>query len=239
MFGCCMRAAFCASRRKRSTNSRDAHGPAASSLTATSRSRLVLARAIDHAHAAFADQFEQFVVAELALGRIGQIQFQRFGRQQGQVARRAHASRCGTDCRRPDRRAPSRACAGSPADRRPSALSRDAAVFMRLHLAQDGVQRLLFGDKVFGRSDGVGQFFADQFAEALTQALERDHQGQRTRIQLACKVFVHARLRIVAEKRFERFVHLQVSGLARFAAQALERASEHFQRKAALIGFLG
>ncbi len=44
-----------------------------------------LPRAVDHAHAAFADEFEQFVVAELPLCRIIQIQFQRIDWQQREM----------------------------------------------------------------------------------------------------------------------------------------------------------
>ena len=41
--------------------------------------------AIDHAHAAFADQFLQFVAAEFALLRIVEIEFQRVGGENGQM----------------------------------------------------------------------------------------------------------------------------------------------------------
>jgi len=54
-----------------------------------------LARAIHHAHAAFADQFEQFVVAELALGRVRQVQFEGIGREEREVAAERRG-RCGS-----------------------------------------------------------------------------------------------------------------------------------------------
>lgn len=92
---------------------------------------------VHHAHAAGAEPLAQFVVAEVALLRVGQVQFQRLGRQEGRMDRAGRGSRAGWPRRAGGRVASAARVHGIV----PVAVPRPTAATQRLHRRRPGLKR--------------------------------------------------------------------------------------------------